>query len=225
MPEGFRINTVWSRIENATVDSARGIAVSNVSDVMGRINGVSVAIRPWHRGGVLAGSALTVRCRPGDNLMLHKALTMTQPGDVIVVDAGGALDNAIMGELMLARATQAGATGVVIHGAIRDVTEISQQDTPVFASGICHRGPYKDGPGEIGFAISLGGMIVHPGDLIIGDDDGVLALPAASANEILTRAEAKHAAEVKQLQQTISGKYDSSWIDAALQEKGCEIIE
>ncbi|ALM52644.1 RraA family protein [Halomonas huangheensis] len=225
MSEGFRIRQHWKRADSDDVARARGIAVSNISDVMARMNGAPAGLRPFHRGGALSGPAFTVRCRPGDNLMLHKALLMAQPGDVIVVDAGGALDNAIMGELMLARAVQAQVAGVVINGAIRDTAAIAEQDVPVFAAGVNHRGPYKDGPGEIGYAISLGGMVVEPGDLIVGDDDGVISIPAATAREVLDRAEAKHAAEMQQLEQTLSGNYDGAWIDAALKAGGCSIDE
>lgn len=224
MTEGYRIKTEWKRAEHEDVQRAKEIAVSNISDVMSRQVGAPASLRPYHGGGAqLAGPALTVRCRPGDNLMLHKALMMVQPGDVIVVDAGGALDNAIIGELMLARAVQAHAAGVVIYGAIRDAASIATQETPVFASGVTHRGPYKDGPGEIGYPISLGNMVIAPGDLIVGDADGVIAIPAATAGEVLDRADKKHAAEVKQLEATLKGAYDGAWIDAALEAGGCEI--
>ncbi|MGP9566592.1 RraA family protein [Halomonas sp. AOP5-B2-8] len=225
MIEGFRIRTQWQRAAKVDVERARGIAVSNISDVMSRQSGSPASIRPFHSGGPLSGPALTVRCRPGDNLMLHKALQMVQPGDVIVVDAEGALDNAIMGELMLARAVQAKAAGVVIYGAIRDTSEIAAQNVPVFAAGVSHRGPYKDGPGEIGYAISLGSMVIEPGDLIVGDADGVLAIPRATASDVLDRAEKKHAAEMKQLQQTLKDEYDSTWIDASLAAGGCYISD
>lgn len=223
MSEGFRIRSRWVRVDGEIAARARSIAVSNISDVMARQSGAPASIRPFHAGGAMAGPALTVRCRPGDNLMLHKALMMTQPGDVIVVDAGGALDNAIMGELMLERAVHAGVAGVVIHGAIRDSAAIAEQDVPVFAAGISHRGPWKDGPGEIGYSISLGSMVIEPGDLLVGDDDGVIVVPRDSATEVLDRAEAKHAAEMKQLGQTRAGAYDGGWIDAALVAGGCRI--
>lgn len=223
MSEGFRIRSHWVRVDGEIAARARGIAVSNISDVMARQSGAPASIRPYHAGGAMAGPALTVRCRPGDNLMLHKALMMAQPGDVIVVDAGGALDNAIMGELMLERAVHAGVAGVVIHGAIRDSAAIAEQDVPVFAAGISHRGPWKDGPGEIGYSISLGSMVIEPGDLLVGDDDGVIVVPRDSATDVLDRAEAKHAAEMKQLGQTRAGAYDGGWVDAALAAGGCRI--
>ncbi|KAA0018825.1 RraA family protein [Salinicola corii] len=222
MTEGFRVKKEWSRIGDDEVRRAKLLPVSNISDVMSRRFGAPAGLRAMHRGGKMAGPALTVSVRPGDNLMLHKALVMAQPGDVIVVDAGGALDNAIIGELMLARGVQAGIAGIVIWGAIRDAGSIAQQDVPVFASGVSHRGPYKDGPGEIGFPIAVGNMLVNPGDLIVGDEDGILAIPREQASVILTRAEGKHHSEEQQLQTTLQGKYDATWIDDALKELGCE---
>ncbi|WP_201742191.1 RraA family protein [Mangrovicoccus ximenensis] len=117
------------------------------------------------------------------------------------------------------------AAGVVIWGAIRDAAGIAAQQTPVFASGVSHRGPYKDGPGEIGFPVSLGNMIVHPGDLVVGDEDGVIALPAAGAAAILGRAQKKHAAEERQLETTLKGAYDGAWIDDTLGKLGCEFLD
>ncbi|WP_110693467.1 RraA family protein [Salinicola halophyticus] len=222
MTEGFRIKKAWPRVCGSDVRRAQLLPVSNISDVMFRRFGAPAGLRARHRGGQLSGPALTVSVRPGDNLMLHKALVMAQPGDVIVVDAGGALDNAIMGELMLARGVQAGIAGIVIWGAIRDAGSIAQQDVPVFASGVSHRGPYKDGPGEIGFPIALGNMLVNPGDLIVGDEDGILAIPHEQASEILARAEKKHTAEDQQLQTTLQGEYDATWVDDALIRLGCE---
>ncbi|MCD1634748.1 RraA family protein [Martelella mediterranea] len=225
MTEGFRVKTNWDRVSETEVQRAKSLPVSNISDVMSRRFAAPASLRPMHRAGAMAGPALTVSVRPGDNLMLHKALQMVRPGEVIVVDAGGALDNAIMGELMLARGACSGVAGIVIYGAIRDVEAISQQDIPVFASGVCHRGPYKDGPGEIGLPIALGTMIVHPGDLIVGDRDGVLAVPRSSVGAVLTRAETKHASEEAQLQDTLQGAYKGDWIDQTLHQLGCEFMD
>lgn len=224
MVEGFRVRKNWERASEADVRWAKSLPVSNISDVMSRRFGAPADLRAMHGGGQLSGPALTVSVRPGDNLMLHKALEMAKPGDVIVVDAGGALDNAIMGELMLARGVQASIAGVVIWGAIRDAGSIAQQDVPVFASGVSHRGPYKDGPGEVGFPIALGNMLVNSGDLVVGDEDGLLAIPREQAAAVLSRADKKHAAEDKQLEATLKGMYDGAWIDGTLSKLGCEFV-
>src|SRR3546814_3434814 len=128
--------------------------VANVSDSMARMDSGGSELRPMHRDGKLAGPALTVRMRPGDNLMLHKAIDMAQPGDVIVCDAGGDVTNSLFGELMLAHAIVRGVAGLVINGAVRDRDAFLERNLPVYAVGVTHRGPYKDGPGEIGFPIS-----------------------------------------------------------------------
>ncbi len=178
-----------------------------------------------HKGGVLAGPALTVRSRPGDNLMLHKAIDMAHPGDVIVLDAGGDLTNSVMGELMLAHAIRRGVAGFVLNAAIRDAEAIRERNLPVYACGITHRGPYRTGPGELGFAISIGGTVIEPGDLILGDFDGVVAVPKSGAAEVLAAARKKHAAEIRQMADTEAGNLDRNWVDKALEAGGCAFID
>ncbi len=139
--------------------------------------GAGPCLRPMHAGGVLAGPAFTVKTRPGDNLLVHKALDMAAPGDVIVVDAGGDLTNSIIGELMSAYVASRGVAGLVINGSIRDSDSIGRSQFPVFAAGVTHRGPLRSGPGEIGCTIAIDGMVIEPGDLLLGDADGVVCVP------------------------------------------------
>ena len=141
---------------------------------MSRMTAGGARLRPMHAGGALAGPALTVKTRPGDNLMIHKALDIAEAGDVIVVDGGGDLTNALIGEMMVAHAQKRGIAGMVLNGSIRDYDAIHAGTFPVFAAGVTHRGPYKDGPGEINVAIAIDGMVIEPGDLIVGDGDGLL---------------------------------------------------
>ena len=151
---------------------------------------------------------------------MHKALDAARAGDVIVVDAGGFLDNAIIGELMMSRAKQRGVAGIVIWGAIRDSAEIGAGSYPVFAAGVTHRGPYKNGPGEINVPIVIGGMPVNPGDIIIGDADGLVAVPQESAERILASAKSILEKETASMKQILAGTVDRSWVDKALKEKG-----
>lgn len=225
MSEGFRIKKSWTRVESGLVQAFRGIPVANVSDSMNRLTGVGNRLRPVHRDGAMAGPALTVRSRPGDNLMLHKALDMAEPGDVIVHDGGGDVTNSLFGELMLAHGRTRGIAGFVIYGAVRDREAFLEVNLPVYALGVTHRGPYKDGPGEIGFPISIEGMPIEPGDLMLGDSDGVLSVPRLSAGAILERAQAKQEAERKQLEETLAGTIDRSWVDRALADRGCEFVD
>ena len=220
---GFRILTVEQRVDPSLVRRFAELPVANVSDVMSRMMAAGPQLRPLHAGGILAGPAVTVKSRPGDNLMLHKALDLASPGDVVVVDAGGDLTNAMLGEMMLAHAETRGLAGVVIYGAIRDLASIRTKTFPVYAAGVTHRGPYKNGPGEINVPVSLNGMVIMPGDLILGDDDGVVSVPRAEAEAICAEAEQKHAQETAHLQEILAGRVDRSWIDRTLGDLGCKL--
>ncbi|NYT38817.1 RraA family protein [Allopusillimonas soli] len=219
---GFRIYELQERVSSAWVEKFRDIPVANISDVMSRMSAGGAALRPMHAGGALSGPAFTVRTRPGDNLMVHKALDMAQAGDVIVVDAGGDLSNAIIGELMVNTAMRRGLAGIIIHGAIRDIGTISRGRFPVYAGGITHRGPYKDGPGEINVAVSLGGMVVTPGDLIVGDEDGLLCVPRKEAEAIHRAASEKQTLEARIMQDIMNDRLDVRWIDESLPQRGCD---
>ncbi len=222
MTIGFRILPIGARVDAATVARFRALPVANVSDCMIRISGAGAGLRPMHAGGAMAGPALTVRTRPGDNLMVHKAIDLAMPGDVVVVDGGGDLTNALIGELMSAHAAARGLAGLVINGAIRDAGALREAPFPVFAAGITHRGPYKDGPGEIGISISIEGMVIMPGDLMLGDDDGLLCVPREQVEAVFQAAQAKNAAEEAQMAAIRAGTSDRAWIDATLKRLGCE---
>lgn len=222
MSIGFRVLKRAVAIAPELAKAFDDVPVANVSDSMFRMTSAGTRLRPYHGGGRrLSGAALTVKTRPGDNLMFHKALDMAVPGDVVVVDAGGDLTNAMMGELMAHHAAALGLAGIVINGAIRDLDEIRQLGLPVYAAGVTHRGPYKDGPGEINVPVSIDGMVVMPGDLVIGDEDGVLCVPRAQAEEVLRAAHAKQRAELEELGQIRAGKSDRSWVDLVLTQKNC----
>ncbi|MCP5264743.1 MAG: RraA family protein [Burkholderiaceae bacterium] len=222
MTIGFRILNRKQVAPKSLVDAFAKLPVANVSDSMWRMTAAGPQLRPMHASGVMAGVALTVRTRPGDNLMLHKAIDMAVPGDVIVVDGGGDLTNSLMGELMLAQAVKRGVAGFVIYGAIRDRDAFLTTNLPTFAAGVTHRGPYKDGPGEINVPIALDGMVIEPGDIVVGDADGVLAIPLAVAEGVLKSTQAKQDAEVVQMKSIADGTIDRSWVDAALKARGCE---
>jgi RraA family protein len=220
---GFRILKRRRQVDSSLVARFRALPVANISDSMSRMSAGGAALRPLHRGGVMAGPAITVKTRPGDNLMIHKALDIASPGDVVVVDAGGDLTNALIGELMISHAQKRGIAGLVLHGAVRDSAWIRANDLPIYAAGISHRGPYKDGPGEINVPISIQGMVIEPGDLVIGDDDGILCVPFDHAETIYEAARKKHEAEEKKMLAIGEGRDDRSWIDASLARLGCAI--
>lgn len=218
---GFQIHSRTRAVSADTVKKFAAIPVANISDMMSRMTAGGARLRPMHDGTLLAGAAITVRTRPGDNLMVHKALDIAQPGDVIVVDAGGDLTNAIIGEIMVAYAQTRKLAGIVINGAIRDAGTLRRGSFPVYAAGITHRGPYKDGPGEINCTIALDGMTIEPGDLILGDEDGLLSIPFDQVEAAYKAASDKHVVEEKMLADIAAGKFDTSWVDARLKALGC----
>jgi regulator of RNase E activity RraA len=226
MTIGFRIHKRRRAVSQDIVQRFSVLAVANVSDSMSRMTAAGSRIRPINSPVVvLAGPALTVKTRLGDNLMVHKAIDMAEPGDVVIVDAGGDLSNAIMGEIMVAIALKRGIAGFVINGAIRDAAEIGASGLAMFAAGITHRGPYKDGPGEINVTVAIDGMVVEPGDLVVGDGDGVLCVPYDEVEDVLAATEAKQKAEKGELAAIADGSNDRSWVDNALTQKGCEFID
>ncbi|HEX2726637.1 MAG TPA: RraA family protein [Beijerinckiaceae bacterium] len=223
MQIGFQVNPTPNALDLSAVELLRGIPTAILSDNMARLFAVGPALRPYHGGAALVGSALTVRTRPGDNLMVHKAVDMAQPGDVIVVDAGGDLTNAIVGEILIALARRRGVAGYVVDGAVRDVDAIAASDFPVYARGVTHRGPYKDGPGEINVTVSVGGQTIAPGDVVVGDGDGVLAVPRKAAARIAELARAQMGREAATLRAIADGSIDRSWVDDTLRAKGLGI--
>lgn len=201
------------------LEQLRQLAVALVSDNMHRGTG-SMGVQPYHKPGPLtmAGTAVTVRCRGGDNLLPLRAFDYCRPGDVLVIDAGGDLSNAVVGGIITAGAAMLGLAGMVIDGAIRDVAEIREREFPVYARGVNHRGPYKNGPGEINVPVCIGGMVVQPGDIVIGDQDGLLAFPAAEAARLIDKARQQHEKEQQQMQEILQGRWDRSAV-AALEAK------
>jgi len=218
---GFQIHPRARAVSKETVNKFNGVPVANISDCMSRMTAGGARLMPMHDGSPLAGPALTVRTRPGDNLLVHKALDLAQPGDVIVVDAGGDLTNAIIGEIMTSYAQSRGIAGIVINGAIRDSGAIRRGSFPVYAAGVTHRGPYKDGPGEINCVIALDGMTIAPGDLVLGDEDGLLSIPFEQTEALHQAASSKHELETRMLADIAAGTLDTSWVDARLKLLGC----
>lgn len=197
------------------IAALRDIPVAALSDNMHRNIGTS-GLQPYHRPGkqTMAGTAVTARSRGGDNLTYLRALEFCRAGDVLVIDAGGDLNNAVVGGILSFYAAGIGLAGVVIDGAIRDVAEIREREFPVYARGVTHRGPYKDGPGEINVPISVGGMVVTPGDIVVGDQDGLLAIPQQGVEELIEKALAHLQAEAKTIQAMKEGRWDRTFIDA-----------
>ena len=213
--KALRKNASAKQADAKILEALRALPLAALSDSMHRNIGSS-GLHPYHRGGkqTMAGTAVTARSRGGDNLTYLRALEFCRPGDVLVVDAGGDLNNAVVGGILSFYAARIGLSGVVIDGAIRDVAEIRERDFPVYARGVNHRGPYKDGPGEINVPISVGGMVVNPGDILAGDQDGLLAIPTLGVEQLIEKARAVLVAEEKTMAAMREGRWDRSFIDA-----------
>jgi RraA family protein len=213
---GLRIRTDYQRVESALIERARKIPVAVVGDVANRLQAFPAGFIQYGGRKRFAGPALTVRVRPGDNLFLHKAIDLAQPGDVIVVDAGGAANTAILGAMMTNYARSRGVAALVVDGAIRDVEELAALDYPVVARGATPNGPFKTGPGEIGYPISCGGLSIAAGDLLLGDADGVLLVPRDEVARIIGPAEEKYRLEQAWEVEIAEGRWDRAWVDEAL---------
>lgn len=211
----LRKNPSAPQVDAAVLAALKELPVAAVSDNMHRSVG-AMGLQPYHRPGdkSMAGTAVTARSRGGDNLTFLRALEFCRPGDVLLIDAGGDIANAVIGGILTLAAAKMGVAGIVIDGAIRDVAEIRSRDFPVYARGVTHRGPYKDGPGEINVPISIGGMVVNPGDILMGDQDGLLAIPPEDAAELIVKARGVLEAEARTIQAIEEGRWDRSFIDA-----------
>ena len=216
---GFRILSSPPRLELALVDRFRGVASANLADVMGRFNFMDPGIRS--RSGLsLSGLAVTVSCRPGDNLMVHKALQLAEPGDIVVVTTWGNTTSAVFGELMCRAATAKRIGGIIVDGAVRDVDAISRLGLPAFSRAVCPGACDKDGPGEINVPIACGDTVVMPGDVIVGDADGVAVVPRDQAAAVLEAAAAIVERERARVAEIAQGKIVKPEIDAVLRRHG-----
>lgn len=220
MSNGIYINPRVEAFEQG-IQALTGLASSVVGDVMGRLIGTT-GLMPVNRSTIsVCGNAFTVRVRAGDNLLIHKALDMLKPGDMLLVDGEGDASRALVGEIMMTSAIVRGAVGFVIDGAVRDIDAFEEHKFPCWARGVNLRGPYKDGPGSVNVPVTVGGILVNPGDIILGDSDGVVAVPRSGALDIAQAAKEKVLVEQQMIADIKSGVYSSKWVDDLLKQKGC----
>jgi 4-hydroxy-4-methyl-2-oxoglutarate aldolase len=208
------------RVPAALVAAASKFQASILADVAGRRGTLGGGIQALSKAMKLAGPAFTVEVRPGDNLMIHAALQLAQPGDVIVVDGKGDLSCALTGALMAAHAQKAGLAGFVMYGAVRDTDECARGSFPIFAAGANPNGPIKASGGRINWPISVAGTVVNPGDLLVGDADGVVVLPRELAAGIVAGAQAKVDAEDKRMKAIGRGELAQDWVEEGLRSVG-----
>jgi 4-hydroxy-4-methyl-2-oxoglutarate aldolase len=190
---------------------------ADVAERRGAMHGRIKALRPRMK---VAGPAFTVEVRPGDNLMIHAAMSLAKPGDVLVIDGKGDQNAALMGTIMMTACKQLGLAGVVIDGAVRDSLEIDEMDYPVFSVGTNPNGPTKQVSGRIGHPISCGGVAVHAGDFIIADCDGVVVVEREKIESLLPLAAHKVEAEAKRIAQIKQGNTQAAWLNASLVAAG-----
>lgn len=219
---GFRVRPDIERPDRAVVEGLGQFETPAISDQLNRLYTMMPSIRNLtDEHLVILGPAVTVKSYPGDNLMVHKSLDVAQPGDVIVVDAHRSPLTAALGDLVSKKARHRGVSGFVVDGVIRDLPEIKGLgDFPVFARDVTPIGPMHRGPGEINYPIAAGGVVVNPGDIIVGDLNGVVVVPREFAADLLRRLEERAVAESAYNDSVASGNFSNAWVDAILEENG-----
>ncbi|QEI04500.1 RraA family protein [Pigmentiphaga aceris] len=210
----------FDRVAQDVVAKAGTFQAAILADVAGRRGTMHARVTAVDPKLTLAGPAFTVEVRPGDNLMIHAAIALAKPGDVLVIDGKGDQTAALMGTLMLSACKKLGLAGVVVDAAIRDKLELLDLGFPVFSAGFNPAGPTKYVPGRINHPISAGGVTVNPGDLIVGDADGVVVIEREKAPGMLALADKKVADEAARLEAIARGDTASKWLPAALRAAG-----
>lgn len=224
MAVGMRIYRSIVRPPIEDIEAFRALPTANIADTMGRISAMDHGLRPYNSVPLL-GCAFTVKVPCGDNLMLHKAIELAQKGDVIVVNGFGCLERALCGALMMETARQKGIRGFIIDGCIRDCEDVAKYDNfSCYARGVQPNGPYKNGPGEINVPIAVGGQVVTPGDIIVGDQDGVVVISPADAKVVSDASRKILEMETKKQADYAQGIVNREWLYKALADKQCEEI-
>lgn len=228
MSVGNRVFLKRNLPDKEIIEAFRNLPAANVADTMSRLCALSSEIKLVGSpvAATMVGPALTVKARPGDNLMLHKALDMAQEGDIIVVSNEGDRSQSLMGEIMAAYAKYTKKVGgIVLDGPIRDLKEISEMDFYLYCTGSTPGGPYKEGPGEVNVPISIGNIAVMPGDIILGDADGVIVIPKKYAKEVLQASIEYAKTDAAKVEAAKNGTANRNWVDETLKKKNTEIID
>ena len=202
----------------AFVEAFRTVVTPHLSDNLDRLAGITTLHR-YHRGRKLVGTAFTVKTRPGDNLPIYHAMPLLQPGHVLVIDGGGDMNNALVGDLILTYLLQRGCVGLVVDGAVRDTAAFLEADFPCYARGVSHRGPYKNGPGALNLPVAIAGQVVNPGDIVVGDEDGLVTFPPSDAQRLLDAARRSAAKEEAIRAEILTGRVQQSWLEPFLQQQ------
>ncbi len=220
---GFRVRAMWPRPAAELLASFGDASPAQIADCMSRLGAMDAGIRPVWPSPRIIGPALTVWCHSGDNLMLHKGLSLAQPGDVVIMNTQGNINNSGFGELLATSAVRMGVRGVIVDGTVRDAAGLEALRLPVYARGHSPNGCNKDGPGEVGAIVACGGVAVRPGDIIVADRDGVTVVPLDDAVEVAALAAAQMERESKRLAEIDRGVLVRPEIDEYLRK--LKIIE
>ena len=228
MSIGNRIFLKKPEAPQELLDAFSTIPAANISDTMGRLVGMHprIKLQSAPKNPINVGRALTIKTRSGDNLMLHKALNMAKPGDVIILsNDGGESYRSLIGEIMFTYLASRGAAGIIIDGPIRDIDAVRKMEMPIYATGTNPAGPYKEGPGEINVPISCGGISINPGDITVMDEDGVIVIPLQEAETVLKNARAFQEKDEAKLLAAQEGRAKREWVDALIEKKEVEILD
>ena len=215
----------FPRPDPAHVRALTGIAVGWVVDAMGRQGALDHRIRPISAAAVFTGVALTVRSRARDNLAAWAAIDHAEPGDVIVIETGDYEQASVIGDAWLGVARNKGVIACVTVGLVRDVDGIAAVGIPVFARGVSPNSPFKDGPGEIGLSVVIGGTAVRSGDILVGDKNGVAVVPRERAAEVVARLAAVAAKEAEMDEAIRAGAKSATWVQATIAAKGVRFVD
>lgn len=222
---GFRVRADFGRLDRALMDEFNRFPTPDISDQLNRLYAVDPEIQcltgSYH---TLCGPACTVKVFPGDNLMVHKALDIARPGDIVVVDAGRSTMNAVLGDLIATKARHRGIAGFIVDGLVRDLPGLLPIGLPVFARGTTPVGPLHRGPGEINYAICCGGIVVNPGDIVVADGAGVVIVPQGIALELLGRLKHHQESNAAYLASVKRGDFSNEWVDRILKAHDCPVI-
>lgn len=199
-------------IPTSMLERAKALSASLLSDAMNSQGAMNFGIKPVKPGMKVVGTAITVKVKPGDNLLLHKAIYLSGKGCVIVLDSNCYMECAVWGSMMTRAAAAMGVEGVVLDGAVRDMDELRELGLPIFAAGAVPNGPTTNGPGQINCMIDCGGVPVAPGDLVLGDEDGVTVVPRSVLEDVLEKAEEKVRKEAVRISEIMQGKLEPDWV-------------
>lgn len=218
---GFMVRRKFERPSQHVIEAFRKFETTDVSDMLNRLYTMGGTVHNQVNDATLIGPALTVKCYPGDNLMVHKALDLARPGDVIVIDASKSDTAAVIGDLVANKARHLGIAGFIVDGLIRDLPGVRECGLPIYAKGVTPFGPLHRGPGEINFPISAGGIVVNPGDIVTADSSGVTVVPKWAAEDILTRLEESRERMTTYVESVKRGVFSNEWAESQLQADGC----